>query len=272
MQKNNLLFYMGKFSLLGDLAGDLSAVLGVCDQFDLIVGKLPTLSADVQFLQSVVSGYSISNPTGKFFGWTSLGTSLDLPAWEATVDAWQAALGTALAGIFIDDFGFDQVLCTRTNQNSAVGYCHGKNLSVFVRAANVVDVFDNVSTPTQSLVGRTVLQTDYVMLNDYYQLNQSTATPTPETPASVVGRLQYSQQIRTDVTVTPNIPLALKFAALIGAGLQTDVPLRNVWLPAANALQTFGVEYLGVAPFDESATSNKFFIRNTANLYSYGCG
>lgn len=270
MVKNNLLFFLGNFSAMGDLAGNAAAVLGVCDQFDLIVGKLPVIAADLRFLKSTIAGYCISKPAGQFFGWTSLGTSLDVLSWEAAVDAWQAAFGTALAGIFIDDFGFENVLCTRANQNAAVAYCHGKGLATFVRATNVVDTFDLVSSPVPSLLGRLPAITDYVLLSNFHQLNQNSVTPAAETPASVVGRLQFTQHVRTDVSVVPNIPLALRFAVLVGAGLQNEVDLRNVWLPSANAAEAYGVEYLGVAPFDESAVSNKFFIRNAANYYTYG--
>lgn len=269
MQKNNLLFYMGNFSMLGDLAGNAPAILGVCDQFDLIVAKLPSGPVDLAFLKSIIAGWKISNPNAKFFGWTSLGTSLDLASWELAVDAWETEFGEALDGIFIDHFGFEQFLCSRPNQNAAVDYCHGKSLSAFVRCTNVVDAFDEVTNTTQATLGRTPTITDYVMLADYYQLNQNSVVPAAEPRSSVIGRLQFSKQVRTDVSVTPNVPLALKFAALLGAGLQNTLDLRNVWTPAANALGLYGVEYLGVVPYDESDPSAKFFIRNEANFFAY---
>ena len=100
MVKNNLLFFLGNFSAMGDLAGNAAAVLGVCDQFDLIVGKLPVIAADLRFLKSTIAGYRISKPTGQFFGWTSLGTSLDVLSWEAAVDAFPFIPESLLASAY----------------------------------------------------------------------------------------------------------------------------------------------------------------------------
>lgn len=267
MTKNNLLFYLGQFSRMGDLAGGTSAVLGVCGQFDVIVAKRQTTLNESLVMRSVVAGWRLSNPSSKFFAYTSLGATLDLAAWQAEVEENVTEFGSALSGIFIDNFGFDSALSTRANQNAAVNFCHQKNLAVFVRAKNIIDVFDTITDPVKPVIGRNPDLKDIVMLSDFYQINSSDHAPAAEPQASVIGRLQLSLQARTDRSVAPNANLNLEFAGLIGAGLLGEIDLRNVWVPAANASQQFKVEYLGVAPADESALSNKFFIRNVANQF-----
>jgi hypothetical protein len=187
----------------------------------------------------------------------------------AEVEANMAEFGTALTGIFIDNFGFDSALSTRTNQNAAVEFCHDRGLAVFVRAKNVIDVFDTISSPITPAIGRLPTIKDAVLLTDFYQINSSDHAPASEPQASVIGRLQFSLQARTDRSAWPNTNLNLEFGAIIGAGLLSEIDLRNVWVPAANATQQYKVEYLGVVPSDESASTNKFFIRNIANQFVY---
>jgi hypothetical protein len=269
VNKNNLLFYLGQFSRMGDVAGGISAVLGVCDQFDVIVARRQLAPEESKAMRSVIAGWRISNPASKFFAYTSLGASLDLAAWVAEVEANMAEFGTALTGIFIDNFGFDSALSTRTNQNAAVEFCHDRGLAVFVRAKNVIDVFDTISSPITPAIGRLPTIKDAVLLTDFYQINSSDHAPASEPQASVIGRLQFSLQARTDRSAWPNTNLNLEFGAIIGAGLLSEIDLRNVWVPAANATQQYKVEYLGVVPSDESASTNKFFIRNIANQFVY---
>jgi hypothetical protein len=268
--KNNLLIFRGPLSTLGGLATP-GAVMGALAQFDVVVAALPLAAgSEMNFLKSMAAAYRVDNPIGKFFGYTSLGTSLDLPAWEAQVDAWKAAIGSALAGVFIDDFGFEHPLCSRDNQNAAVAYAHANGLAVFVRASNMVDVFDRVSDATDFVIGRDTTLTDIVAIPDFYQRNEDAVQPTAEGPEGVIGRMKFSQGVRTDAQATPPVKLNLEFAAIVGAGQQTEVSFKNVWQLAANAAAGHGVEYLALVPFGEGTDAPIYFLRNQANTFVFG--
>ena len=75
-----------------------------------------------------------------FFGYIDLGvstTNLNLTEIRRRVDAWQEM---GIDGIFLDDFGYDYNV-TRTRQNSAVDYVHGKGLPVCANGWTPSDVF-----------------------------------------------------------------------------------------------------------------------------------
>ncbi len=89
---------------------------------------------------NILADPAMANTT--VFGYIDLGVTTNnytIPEIESRVDQW---ITTGVDGIFFDDFGYD-FGTSRTRQNAAVVYVHGKGMPVIANAFNPDDAFSN---------------------------------------------------------------------------------------------------------------------------------
>jgi len=274
LTRNNFIMYRAPIQTIGGV-NDETAAAGILSKYDFVV-VIPHLLTDLPKLREVLQAYKVMNPRGKVFGYTDLGGAASVGAWQAQADQWvtdvvptsttTASVQPLLAGLFIDNFGSEQAMATRVNQNTAVDYAHGLDWSVMVNPLKVFDAFDLIAGDAPATFGKTPALRDYVLLDNFYFINAAGTTLVAETAAHREGRLDYAKDVAATQALGTPAAYNIGFIAQVGAGDQLAM-LEADWLLALGLANSYRMEGFGVAPFDRGTTSNRFFMKFTGNLY-----
>ena len=266
--RNNLLFYYNEDIRTIGGHNTVQAAVGVLSKFDHLVIKPHT--THLTSLKKVLTAIKVIKPGFKVYGYTNFGGSADMAAWQALVDSWVSDLAGLLDGVFLDNFGSEFGLATRTNQNTAVTYCHTNSLAAMVSAVNPIDVLGQVTSQAEPLIGRSSTIRDTVLVDGYYFTNEDAATPTVEIKESIAGRLEFAKQARRKPPVPPatsftehNVNLAVNLGGGNASGL-----LESAYDAATTLAAGYGVNLFSVTPFDRGATSFKYFNRFRPNTFA----
>lgn len=256
--KNNLLIYYAPLSSIGGVDDNVAAA-GIVSVYDYVV-IAPHDVGDLPNLVDILTMVKQIKPKCKIFGYTALGSATDMDEWQASVDQWQTDLSASLLdGIFIDEFDFDWPLSTRPNQNTAVDYVHAATLSAFINSYKLTDGFESETTgmvgPT---IGLSVDIRDYALLESVFYVN--TTYNAPEGKSKLLGRLKYVKGL---IEQTFPVKLNVGFMAAVGMG-DANTLVEADYLYILKTLPTYKIEGLSLAPTDYGATSEKYFIKNTA--------
>ncbi len=259
IKSNNCLFYYQNLVTIGS-TNNVQGAIGIVQKYNLLIVK-PHVGADLTKLIEIIEACKRINSGFLVYGYTSLGDQTLVSDWEGDVDQWVTDLGDLLDGIFIDNFGFDQTLATRTNQNAAVTYVHSLTVPrpVLVSCSNVVNSLELYTGDPDALLGSSSTIKDGILLDGFYFTNALTDPPTLEDKKSVQGRLKYLKAARS----TKNIFGVLNSSTGIDTEL-TQAEYSNI-LYLTN--QNF-IEYLSVSTADKSTSTTSFFFTNKANVFN----
>jgi hypothetical protein len=272
MTKNNLLVYLAPLKTLGE-SNDVMAAAAIVSSYDVAVVSAHT-GSDLVDLQSILAVVKEIKPTFKVYGYTNLGTSADLAAWQTAAGKWAVDLASNLLdGIFIDQFDFSTANGTRPNQNAAVSYVHDTmHLPVFVNGANLADLFSTEAPAATPTLGMSTTLTDTVLLDNFFQLNTDRITEEPK--ALMEGRLKYIYALAHDtIQVLPTAPATtvitqpkwnVAFGAMIGAGNQLSIASTD-YQSVLNLTLLNPLTLLGIAPKDHGTITHRYFLANSAN-------
>jgi hypothetical protein len=270
--KNNLLIYLAPLKTIGE-ANDVMAAAAIVSAYDSGVFGVHT-GSDLLDLKSVLSVVKEIKPTFKVYGYTNLGTAVDLAGWEASAGQWQVDLDSSLLdGVFIDEFDFSTANGTRVNQNAAITYLHiTLSLPGFVNGRNLADLFSTEPPAVVPVLGSSTTLTDVVLLDNF--LDENTANPMPEPKALMEGRLKFIYSLAHDtVQVLPTPPATtvvtqakwnVKFGVAIGAGNQLTVPLAD-YKKVLDLTLLNPLALLAVTPKDNGLLTHRYFLANNAN-------
>jgi hypothetical protein len=155
-----LAIYYGYPSLVNESTGDVEKAAGVFSAYDVVVlgdglefpdkqpGRYPEGDpGEHQKALRMIAAVRRRNPGTRFFGYVCLGeipsrkreaVSLTPQELEERIRLWKQM---GVAGIFLDEAGYDFALVTRKRQNTAVGIIHELGLSAFMNAYFVDHLF-----------------------------------------------------------------------------------------------------------------------------------
>ena len=148
-----LAIYYGYPSLVNESKGDVEKAAGVFSAYDVVVlgdglefqdkqlGRYPEGDPEEhQKTLRMIAAVRRRNPGTRFFGYVCLGeipsrkreaVSLTPQELEERIRLWKQM---GVAGIFLDEAGYDFAVVTRKRQNLAVGMIHELGLSAFMNA------------------------------------------------------------------------------------------------------------------------------------------
>ncbi len=148
-----LAIYYGYPSLANGSKGDVEKAAGVFSAYDVVVlgdgiefpdkrpGRYPQGDPEEhQKVLRIITAVRQRSPRTRFFGYVCLGeipspkqeaTSLTSHELEERIRLWKQM---GVAGIFLDEAGYDFAVVTRKRQNMAVGIIHELGLSAFMNA------------------------------------------------------------------------------------------------------------------------------------------
>jgi hypothetical protein len=148
-----LAIYYGYPSLVNASTGDVEKAAGVFSEYDVVVlgdglefsdkqpGRYPEGDpGEHQKVLQMIAAVGRRNPGTRFFGYVCLGeipsltreiNSLTTQELEARIRLWKQM---GVAGIFLDEAGYDFPVVTRKRQNAIVGIIHELGLSAFANA------------------------------------------------------------------------------------------------------------------------------------------
>ena len=148
-----LAIYYGYPSLVNESRGDVEKAAGVFSAYDVVVlgdgiefpdkqpGRYPEGDPEEhQKVLRMIAAVRQRNPGTRFFGYVCLGeipsrkrevVSLTPQELEERIRLWKQM---GVAGIFLDEAGYDFAAVTRKRQNMAVGIIHELGLSAFMNA------------------------------------------------------------------------------------------------------------------------------------------
>jgi len=223
---------------------------------------------DLTALRNLVPLARRLNPGIKFFGYASLGGSVNFQAWTALVDQWLIDL-PSIDGIFIDDFGdryynaAGKPWVTRAEQNAALDYCHQTHqLAAWVNNYDLGQLFavlaanDPHAQYSEPIHLGTTAFTDYVLLEGYYTWSRdlpvdANTPPNFEGRAHRLGRLWLAHALQT-----PN----LQFVLDVGASSLATYP-QSDWDAVWTQAQAAGINFVALTAFDQRAP-NAYFLTN----------
>jgi hypothetical protein len=155
-----LAIYYGYPSLVNDSRGDVEKAAGVFSAYDVVVlgdglefpdkqaGRYPEGDpGEHQKVQQMIAAVRRRNPSTRFFGYVCLGeipsrsreiASLTTQELEVRIRLWKQM---GVAGIFLDEAGYDFPVVTRKRQNTVVRIIHELGLSAFMNAYFVDHLF-----------------------------------------------------------------------------------------------------------------------------------
>ncbi|MGA7357259.1 MAG: hypothetical protein WBW70_00305 [Candidatus Sulfotelmatobacter sp.] len=155
-----LAIYYGYPSLVNESKGDVEKAAGVFGAYDVVVlgdglefpdkqaGRYPEGDpGEHQRALRMIAAVRRRNPGARFFGYVCLGEipsgtrevpSLTPQELEERIRLWKKM---DVAGIFLDEAGYDFAVVTRKRQNMAVGIIHELGLSAFMNAYFVDHLF-----------------------------------------------------------------------------------------------------------------------------------
>lgn len=251
--------YYQNLSTIGG-ASNTQAALGIVSKYSYLIVK-PHTSGELTKLIEIVEAAKRQDTNFKVYGYTSLGDQSLYSDWTADVDQWVTDLGVLLDGIYIDNFGFDQALATRANQNAAVAYVHGLTVPrpVIVSATNSLEILENYPSMAASTIGASSTIKDGILLKEFYFTAALTDPPTEENKKSVQGRIKYLKAARASKNLMGFVSAS--------SGTATTVPQAD-YSNILNLVNKNFIEGLAVSTPDYSATATTFFFRNKANQFS----
>ncbi len=259
IKSNNLLFYYQNLSTIGG-TNNVQGAIGIVQKYEMLVVK-PHLTGELTKLIEIIEACKRINSNFKVYGYTSLGNQTLFSDWEDDVDQWVTDLGVLLDGIFIDNFGFDQTLATRTNQNAAVAYVHtlATPRPVLVYSSNIVNTLELYSGEPAATLGSSSTIKDGLLLDGFYFTNAATDPATLEDKKSVQGRLKYLKAARA----TKNL-----FGAInTSTGTDSEITQAEYSNIIYLVNQNF-IEYFAVSTYDKSTATDSFFFTNKANIFN----
>ena len=155
-----LAIYYGYPSLVNDSTGDVEKAAGVFNAYDVVVlgdglefpdkrpGRYPEGDpGEHEKVFRMIAAVRLRNPETRFFGYVCLGeitsrkgeaVSLTPQELEERIRLWKRM---GVAGIFLDEAGYDFAVVTRKRQNMAVGIIHKLGLCAFMNAYFVDHLF-----------------------------------------------------------------------------------------------------------------------------------
>jgi hypothetical protein len=266
--RNNLLFYYNEDIKTIGGHNTVQSAVGVLVKFDAVVIKPHT--THLADLKKVLLAVKTVKPTFRVFGFTNLGSSADLATWQTSAAAWLTDLPGQVDGIFIENFGTDFAPSTRTNQNTAVTWCHTNGLSAMVNATIPVDALGQLTSQAETVLGRSSTIRDFILLDAFYYKNDDSATPTTELKESMTGRLEYVRGAKRKLPVPPATATTehnLGLCVNIGGGNTSGIT-EATYDAAASLASQYGSEFTSVSPYDRGATSFKYFYRYRPNTFA----
>lgn len=259
-----LLMYMAPINTLGDNT-TTTPVLGILSKFDYVVLAPHVGSTDIGYLRETLRALKIIKPRVKIFAHTSLGDAADMTAWQAQVTTWTTNVNhpteALIDGVFIDLFGFENALSTRTNQNTAINFIRALNLSVMVNSTVTMNSISKYTSQPDSVLGTSTTIKDYVFLEGFYFQKAGSATVAVAEPKdSLIGRLSYVIGAKT------NEELNIGIVGLADMANNTTIPV-NDYKSMLDIASQYGLDAIGFAPKDYGATGHDYFLGKKINEF-----
>jgi hypothetical protein len=231
-----LAIYYGYPSLVNDSTGDVEKAAGVFSAYDVVVLgdglELPDKQAgrypegdpgEHQKALQMIAAVRRRNPGTRFFGYVCLGeipsrtreiASLTTQELEVRIRLWKQM---GVAGIFLDEAGYDFPVVTRKRQNTIVRIIHELGLSAFVNAYFVDHLFsleDNLpyaNGPDKNPEHLPSLldHRDLFLLESFQVKNgtyESVAAWQPRLNQALAYRTRYGARIFSTTTIAVNEP------------------------------------------------------------------
>jgi hypothetical protein len=177
-----LAIYYGYPSVVNGAAGDPEKAASAFGAFDVVVfgdgvefadqrsDRQPNgVGADENAkARQIIAALASRTPAVKTYGYICLGDSQRLPDSEIQrrVNLWK---GMGVAGIFLDEAGYDWKIVDRKRQNAAIGHIHNVGLSAFLNAFYPRDLFslENISGKNPSGVAPLLDRRDLFLLESF---------------------------------------------------------------------------------------------------------
>jgi hypothetical protein len=234
-----LAIYYGYPSQVNGARGDVEKAASVFSAYDVVVLGDGVEFADLQpgrrpegvgaqehnHAAQIIRILKDRHPATRVFGYVCLGDSQALSNRELKqrILLWSQM---KVAGIFLDEAGYDWKIVTRLRQNTAVGYIHQLGLSAFLNAYRPEDLFslENISEKNPGRISSRLGARDLFLLESF-QIKSGSYEFASEWQQRLLPALAYRQKYGSHIFATTTAPGTAPFSLK-----QFDYAWWSAWL------------------------------------------
>jgi hypothetical protein len=287
--KANVLKYDGNirgiYLILGPSAVEHAPIMGqieILKNFDRIILNYDDDADERDAIYQVISEVKMVDSTIKFYGFTERLEGEIFAAWLAKADAWEAAYGNILDGLYVADFDANDIWpedysnvtypiggeFTRAEQNLAILACHNHGYELFAESGYPELTLGPATIgETASLMGINQDYQDGILVKNWFSDRINTPQRAKRTRLGTLAYLKgYKDSLAGNLFTVISYDSGSEYTD--PEGLTDHVPIDH-WDVLHREKEQYGIDGFAVLTEEGNPSARWFYTNKLREIYRY---